>query len=319
MRTHRHRKVWITAIALLTAGAVVCGISFAAGGFDVQFLNSAHFVTNVYEVPEPFQNISIQCDTGDVLFAASEDGTCGVTCFEDEKELHRVRVESGTLTIDQPERRGYRVGLFLDSPKITVSLPETAYETLQIRTDTGQAVIPEHFSFSQIDAEADTGSVSLAASSSGTVTVQTETGDIEIHDMTAGSLALSSDTGQIRIKNTSCTGTVETGTDTGDIELSDVTCTDFASTGNTGDLHLQNVLASGAFHILGDTGDVRLERCDAGAITVKTDTGNVKGTVLTEKIFLTKTDTGRVNVPKTTTGGRCDITTETGDIDIRFP
>lgn len=317
MRTHR--KIWITAAALLAAGAAICGISFAAGGFDVQFLNSAHFVTNAHEVSEPFQNISIQCDTGDVLFAASEDGICRVTCFEDEKEPHQVRVDSGTLTIDRPESRRYRIGLFLDSPKITVALPETAYETLQIRTDTGEAVIPDLFSFSQIDAEADTGSVSLAASASGAVTVQTETGDIEIHDMTAGSIALSSDTGQILVRNTSCTGMVETGTDTGDIELSDVTCTDFTSTGSTGDLHLQNVLASGAFHILGDTGDVRFEQCDAGTITVKTDTGNVKGTLLTEKIFLTKTDTGRVNVPKTVSGGQCDITTDTGDIDIRVP
>ena len=38
--------------------------------------------------------------------------------------------------------------------------------------------------------------------------------------------------------------------------------------------------------------------------------------LFSDKIFFASTDTGSVNVPKTTTGGRCEITTDTGDIDI---
>lgn len=44
--------------------------------------------------------------------------------------------------------------------------------------------------------------------------------------------------------------------------------------------------------------------------------GNVKGTLLTNKVFITHTDTGRVNVPKTVTGGKCEINTDTGNIKI---
>ena len=47
-----------------------------------------------------------------------------------------------------------------------------------------------------------------------------------------------------------------------------------------------------------------------------TDTGDVKGSLLSEKIFIPTTDTGDVDVPKTVTGGRCEITTDTGDIKI---
>ena len=62
------------------------------------------------------------------------------------------------------------------------------------------------------------------------------------------------------------------------------------------------------------TGDVTFERCGAKKIRVKTDTGRVQGTLLGEMVFYAKTDTGKVRVPKSTTGGLCEITTDTGDI-----
>jgi DUF4097 and DUF4098 domain-containing protein YvlB len=76
------------------------------------------------------------------------------------------------------------------------------------------------------------------------------------------------------------------------------------------------VIASGAFVIKRTTGDVTFEGCDAAELLVATDTGDVEGTLLTEKIFFVETDTGRREYPKTTTGGKCEITTDTGDIKI---
>ena len=60
---------------------------------------------------------------------------------------------------------------------------------------------------------------------------------------------------------------------------------------------------------------------DEGIVTreevfITTDTGNVDGSFLTDKVVLTQTDTGDVDVPKLTSGGRCEITTDTGDISI---
>lgn len=56
--------------------------------------------------------------------------------------------------------------------------------------------------------------------------------------------------------------------------------------------------------------------CDAETIYVNTDTGSVTGTLLTDKVFIIETDTGSVDVPKSITGGRCEITTDTGNIRI---
>ena len=62
-------------------------------------------------------------------------------------------------------------------------------------------------------------------------------------------------------------------------------------------------------------------RCDRSApaeLFVETDTGDVRGSLLTEKTFIVQTDTGSVDVPETTTGGKCEITTDTGDIEIEI-
>ena len=79
---------------------------------------------------------------------------------------------------------------------------------------------------------------------------------------------------------------------------------------------MKNVNASGVFSITRSTGDVEFDACDASEIYVKTDTGDVTGTLLSDKIFFAESDTGKVSVPKSVTGGRCEISTDTGRIDI---
>ena len=64
------------------------------------------------------------------------------------------------------------------------------------------------------------------------------------------------------------------------------------------------------------TGDVRMEGCDAAEIFILTDTGDVAGSLLSDKVFVVETDTGDVDVPRSAAGGRCEITTDTGDIRI---
>ena len=40
------------------------------------------------------------------------------------------------------------------------------------------------------------------------------------------------------------------------------------------------------------------------------------GTLLSAKIFVHRTSTGDIKLPETTTGGKCKISTDTGDIKI---
>jgi hypothetical protein len=57
-----------------------------------------------------------------------------------------------------------------------------------------------------------------------------------------------------------------------------------------------------------------LDLCDE--IYLKTDTGDVSGFLLSDKIFIAESDTGRISVPKTFTGGKCEVKTDTGNIKI---
>ena len=79
---------------------------------------------------------------------------------------------------------------------------------------------------------------------------------------------------------------------------------------------MEHFIASDKLNVVRSTGDVRLVGADAGEIHIETDTGKVSGSLLSEKIFIPRTDTGKIDVPKTTSGGICEITTDTGDIKI---
>ncbi|MBQ1821155.1 MAG: DUF4097 family beta strand repeat protein [Clostridia bacterium] len=64
------------------------------------------------------------------------------------------------------------------------------------------------------------------------------------------------------------------------------------------------------------TGDVRFEQCDAAELSIDTDTGDVTGSLRSDKVFIAQSHTGDVSVPGSTSGGKCRITTDTGDIRI---
>jgi DUF4097 and DUF4098 domain-containing protein YvlB len=87
---------------------------------------------------------------------------------------------------------------------------------------------------------------------------------------------------------------------------------------STGQLFLESVIVSGDLHAEASTGDIRLDACDAKNLQIQTDTGDVTGTLLSSKIFTAKSDTGKIHVPQTTTGGRCEVTTDTGNIKLEI-
>ena len=98
--------------------------------------------------------------------------------------------------------------------------------------------------------------------------------------------------------------------------MTDTTCKSLATEGSTGNVALTNVIASQAFSLERTTGNIDLHGCDAGELFIKTSTGNVTGSLLSEKVFITDTSTGNISVPKTASGGKCEITTSTGNITI---
>ena len=308
----------IIAASLVGAGLMLFAVAMAMNFGDFTKLSTQTYETNTHDITERFTNISIKTDTADIAFLPSEDEGCRVVCYESTTGKHSVSAQDGTLSVNEVNtKKWYQyIGIGIGSPKITVYLPESEYSQLTIDESTGGVDIPKDLKFAGMDISTSTGYVKSRASASGTVKIKTSTGYIDIANITADSLDLSVTTGKITLADVSCSGDVKIKVSTGKTELTDFTCKNLTSDGSTGRIYLTRVVASEKLYLERSTGDVKFDRCDAAEILVQTDTGDVSGTLLSEKIFTAKTDTGDIDIPRSTAGGRCDITTDTGDIKI---
>lgn len=313
------KKVFIIiAIVLLVLGCAIFFAALVAARFDFKNFGISELQTKTYPVSEEFRNIQIDENTAEIAFALSEDGTCSIVCRESEKTTRTVTVEEGTLRIVSEEEIGWKnvFNLSFEEESVTVYLPKDAYETLLIETHTGDVDIPENLYFNDIDITGSTCDVRCGASVSNKLSIQLSTGDVTLTGISAGAIKCTVTTGDVRMQSVSCAGDVTLQCSTGRTTLDALTCKNLQSEGSTGRVQLKNVVVSGTIEIERGTGDVAFENSDAGEIRVKTSTGDVTGTLRTGKTFVTKTSTGDVKVPDSVWGGKCEITTTTGDIAI---
>lgn len=314
-------KYWlIAAIVLIGIGGI--GFTAVMAEFDWNFskLSSAKYETSEYILQESFQNISIKTNTADIAFIPTDNDKPSVSCYELENMWHKVSVKDGTLVIEVVDTREWYeyIGIFSDKPKITLHIPQGEYSALAITCQTGDITLPKELGFQSMDISNHTGDVTIRSSIENTADIKATTGSICVEQITAGTLKLSVSTGKITASDVICQDTVTVKVSTGKTHLTNIQCQSLISTGDTGDIHLKNVVAAETFSIKRDTGDVKFDSCDAPSISVETDTGDVTGSLKTEKVFLTETDTGRIDVPKSTAGGTCEIRTDTGDILIKI-
>lgn len=295
-------KIWLITAAILTfAGIFIFGGAMTAMGWNFTKLATDKFETNTYEFEGEIKSVDVNCDTADIELLPSTDGKVSVVCYEHKNEKHEATVSEGTLEIKLVQKRKWyeHIGINYKSPKITVYLPEGEYGDFAVKSDTGNVKTYDGFSFDDVD-------------------IKVSTGIISIGDLSCATLSLKTSTGAVKVENTVCTGDVSIKVSTGKTTLSDVNCNSLSSKGDTGSITLKNVIAKKKLSVERSTGNVTLDGSDAGEIYIKTDTGSVRGTLLSDKIFFAESDTGSVKVPKTTSGGKCEIVTDTGNIKIEI-
>jgi len=295
-------KLWlILAASLILMGCILFGGVMTMLKWDFTKLSTIKYETNRYEIPEEYENIQIVTKTADIVFLPSENDHTLVICREEKNVPHTVAVKDNTLVIEAVDERAWYeyIGISFQSPQITVYLPQEQYDTLSVKSNTGNVEIPGNFTFDRIN-------------------ISVSTGSISIENISAEGLDLSVSTGRITVSNVNCVGDVSVRVSTGKASLTDIRCKNFSTRGSTGNISLTNTVAAETLSIKRTTGDVKLDGCDAAEIFIETDTGDVTGTLLSEKVFLVETDTGRIDVPKSVTGGKCEISTDTGDIRIRI-
>lgn len=309
-KTIKHRFITIATLIFVVMVALALSACSSEKSYD----------TITYEINEEFNSISIESDTADIVFAPSDDGKCKVACYEHKSMKHSASTADGVLAINMVDTRKWyeHININTKSPKITIYLPKTEYSSLKIDESTGDIEIPNNFKFECIDIAVSTGDIKCSASTTEAIKISASTGDVCVEGILATSLDVSVSTGKVTVSDVTCVGDVTISVSTGKTYLTNVACQSIISSGSTGDISLKNALAVGKFSIERSTGDVTLESSDAGEIFIETDTGDVEGTLLSDKVFIINTDTGKKDVPNTITGGRCEITTDTGDIKIKI-
>ena len=311
--------IWLTlAIALIIIGCIIFVGVLAASEWNFKSLSTAEYITQTHEIVEDFKDISVNTNTANIEFLISDSDSTTIKTHEQSKVKYSVYVKNGTLIIEAEDLRKWydHIGVFFESSKISIYLPDGEYENLSIKTSTGKVEIPENYRFQNIYIEGHTGAVNCNASAQEYIKISLNTGSINIHNVRSRSIELSATTGKIFAQSVQCDRGFNINVTTGRCELKDVTCNVLNTKGDTGDITLTRVIADEKITAERSTGDIKFEACDASEIYIDTDTGDVSGSLLSSKLFIAKTDTGDVNVPNTKDGGICEINTDIGDINI---
>lgn len=284
-----------------------------AGDFTKMFVD---YEINEHVITEEYKNITVVTDTADIVFVPSNASS--VVCYEPQNVKHTVSVKDGTLFVELIDTRKWYEYLNVNfrNSKITVSIPSGEYDTLSVKGSTGDLEVPKGFTFEDATLTLSTGDVEFSATVLKQLTVKASTGEVDVINTAVGALDLSASTGEITVENVLCEGDAKIRVTTGKTELENLQCKHLTANADTGDITLEKVIAAGKFSIVTNTGGVKFDSADADEIFVKTTTGHVMGTLLSEKVFITQTDTGKIDVPKTISGGKCEIVTNTGDIKL---
>jgi len=310
--------IWlIVAASLILLGSALIGISFVNEGDVLGMLNTKNYETSTYSITGTFTHILITDSDADIYILPSEDSLCRVECYEFIRGRHSVGVEGATLTVKEiNERKWYDyIGISFTSPEVKIYLPEAQYGALTIDVSTGKISAPPDFSFGDVNIKSSTGDVKFF-SSAADLNIKSSTGDITLNSIKADNVSLTLSTGKISVSGLNATGDVLVNVSTGHIYISDTRAKALTSKGSTGDINLSDTVISGKISLERSTGDVEFSRCDAGELYIETSTGDIEGTLLSEKVFVTHSGTGDIEVPKTYNGGKCEVTTSTGDIEI---
>lgn len=318
MKKSKKRALQIALLLCLT-GMAIWFVCFVVAGFKLTEISTVTYETKTYEIQEEFTDIEVRTKTADVCFVPWEEEECKVVCYEEERMKHSAEVKNGTLMITVKDTTKWHdnIGVSFDKPELTIYLPETQYDSLQIRTQTGAVDVPEEFGFATGKVKTDTGEINWKASVDEGLTLETDTGDMSVDTEVLRGLTIRTSTGEIHVASAKNASRVYVQSNTGKVLLQNMTCRFIEVKTDTGEVRLEDTVAEVGCTITTETGDVIFENFDAlEGLHVTTDTGDVTGTLLSEKQFLTETDTGEVSVPESVDGGLCSVTTDTGDIKL---
>ncbi len=254
-------KIWlIIASALVFWGVLLFVGTLFVANWDFSKLGTAKYKTNTYKISEDFGAISIDADTADIKFLLSQNGSCKVECFEEEKAKHTVKAENGTLSINEKNEKAWyeHISIGFSSPKITVYLPKAEFDSITVKESTGDVYF-SNLSVKNIDLTLSTGDVFLSDIKCENLITKGSTGEVELKNVIASKrFNIERSTGEVEFTNCDAEE-IFIETDTGDVEGSLLSSKVFIAETNTGKVRVPKTTEGGRCEIYTSTGDVKIE------------------------------------------------------------
>lgn len=306
-------------VLLVIVGSIIFIKALGDNNWSFESLNSSRLVETTFDFNDDINDILIDSDTSDIKISKSNDGINKVVCKGPEKLIHQVTLENRTLKIITHNTSKWYENLFtIGNYSITLYLVDTEFNSLTIDESTGDINILEGFTFNSMDIEASTGDLKISSCKINSLDIDLSTGDVTLKNIASNNIDIEVSTGTVEGEELDCKENLFIKVSTGKTTLNNSKSKNFTSSGSTGDLYINNYIVEEKINIKRNTGDVIFVKMDAQEICIKTSTGRVSGTLCSDKIFFIETNTGKKVYPQTTSGGKCEITTDTGDIVIQI-
>ena len=288
----------IISVLLIVAGGIITIIAERSIDWnDSSIFDVAAPKAVTYEVEEKFENISANATASNIRLAVSDDGKCKVVCDESKKFTYRVEVKDNTLEVSIKETgEWYQLYFGWHDTEITIYLPEKAYGKFSATSTSGDIYAPDDFEFGSAQIKSTSGDIRFLSSVKGDAVLKTTSGTVRAEKFTAKY--------------------VEAISTSGEVTLTDIECCDIRAEATSGDVEIICVIAENHLHAECVSGDIELHSSDAQTLFLKSTSGDIEGSLLSEKVFITDTTSGEVQVPHTTSGGKCEIKTTSGDVEI---
>ncbi len=308
-------KILLVSVVLLVTGALLMGGGILIGdGFNRR---KTHEVTHKAE--GTFKEISVKTAFADIILKPSPDGSVYAICDEDETITYTLKIENEILVLKEKDSRSWYdyIGFFIGEQKVTLYLPEGAYEKLSAESGSGSVrVANQSFSFKEASLASASGELFFSGNTE-TLSVATSSGDVLIASSAIGDLLAATASGELELKNITIKGSAVIASSSGDISLENCTGDLLTCESASGEVELSRVELSGKLKIKTSSGEITLEACDAGEILLESASGEVEASLLSEKLFDVKTGSGRLICPASVKNGNpCKVTTSSGDITI---
>ena len=352
------KKAITFALCLIIGGCVIFGVGFAMMGYNFNELNMAgDIVSDSFESAEDVRDISISYSAASVRIERTDVVGVAVESVGYDEIYFDVSIEDGVLKIEEIDTRPWwkrliSIGL---KPSVTVKLSGESYGSLVCDGSSGDTVISDGLIFESVDIDLSTGRVSLGATVSGNLkinsstggadvqspslgnteiecttgpvslnsasvgnlTIRSTTGSITVKADVAGAIYLEAGTGSVAVENTECTELKANAT-TGSVIINTLRAGALSTETTTGRCAVDSTVVSGEAKFKSSTGSISFTDSDAASLRAETTTGGIYMTLLSIKSFDAQTTIGGLNIPEDGAGGECYLRTSTGGIHVEY-